>query len=72
MALIAHLMTTVRITHKKNSLEIKCPYNSGNPYADVLYNLPKIYVPKVTSQMFGFNSELGILATKSENSVIVK
>ena len=57
---------------KKISLEIKCPYNNENPYADVLYNVPKIYVPQVTSQMFAFNSELGILATKSENSVIVK
>ena len=57
---------------KKISLEIKCPYNNKNPYADVLYNLPKIYVPQVTSQMFAFNSELGILATNGENSVIVK
>ena len=57
---------------KKISLEIKCPYNNENPYPDVLYNLPKIYVPQVTSQMFAFNLELGILVTKSENSVIIK
>ena len=72
MELIAHLMTTVWITPKKVSLEIKCPYNCENPYTDVLYNLTKMYVSQVKSQLFAFKSELGILATKSENSVIVK
>ena len=54
------------------SLEIKCPYNCENPYTDMLYDIRNIYVPQITSQMFVFSSELGILATKSENSIIVK
>lgn len=58
--------------NKKVSLEIKCPFNCNNPYTDMLYTLPKMYVPQITSQMFAFKSEFGILATKSENSVIVK
>ena len=49
---------------KKISLEIKCPYNYDNPYTDILYNFPNIYVRQITSQMFVFNSELGILANK--------
>ena len=57
---------------KKISLEIKCPFNLDNPYMDPFYTLPQMYVPQITSQMFAFNSEFGILATKTDNSVIFK
>ena len=31
-----------------------------------------MYVPQITSQMYAFNSEFGILATKTDNSIIFK
>ena len=34
--------------------------------------MPEIYVPQVTSEIFAFNSDKCLLATKSENSVILK
>ena len=53
-------------------VEIKCPYNKDNPYYDKYYTMPEIYVPQVTSEIFAFNSDKCLLATKSENSVILK
>ena len=53
-------------------VEIKCPYNKDNPYYDKYYTMPEIYVPQVTSEMFAFNSDKCILATKTENSVVIK
>ena len=44
-------------------VENKCPYNKDNPYYDKYYTMPEI---------FAFNSDKCLLATKSENSVIVK
>ena len=53
-------------------MEIKCPYNKDNPYYDKFYTMPEIYVLQVTSEIFAFNSDKCLLATKSENSVILK
>ena len=50
---------------------MKCPFNLDNPYMDPFYTLPEMYIPQLTSQMFAFNSEFGILATKTD-SVIFK
>ena len=53
-------------------VEIKCPFNKDNPYYDKFYTMPEMYVPQVTSEMFAFNSDKCILATKTENSVVIK
>ena len=53
-------------------VEIKCPYNKDNPYYDKYYNMPEIYVPQVTSKICAFGTDKCLLATKSDNSVIIK
>ena len=53
-------------------VEIKCPYNKDNPYYDKYYNMPEIYVPQVTSKICAFSADKCLLATKSDNSVIIK
>ena len=53
-------------------VEIKCPYNKDNPYYDKYYNMPEIYVPQVTSEICAFGADKCLLATKSDNSVIIK
>ena len=53
-------------------VEIKCPYNHDNPYYEKYYTIPEIYVPQVTSEMCAFSSDKLLLATKSENSIILK
>ena len=53
-------------------VEIKCPYNKDNAYYDKYYMMPERYVLQVTSEIFAFNSDKCLLATKSDNSVILK